>query len=186
MSRSSSPFRRTGLNDTSPEAQAVLDDVFRHMPVERKWELLRQEQRRLRMFAAKAMPAAVRPPRKRPRHRQSLAVRPTTLCRSIGPVRNALARRVRPIVPSMFGVTTRLVPGNRCRTMAIPSRTMESRDAPDAASHSRGGPRAYGRRRRGPRSSCPRFRPRKSLETSGSRTPRPLMCERRSTGSRCP
>lgn len=52
MSRSSPSIQRTGLGDTTAEAQAVLDDVFRRMPVERKWKLLRQEQRRLRMFAA--------------------------------------------------------------------------------------------------------------------------------------
>ncbi len=43
--------RRIGLSDTSPEAQAVVDDIYRRMPVERKWELLCQAQRRGRLLA---------------------------------------------------------------------------------------------------------------------------------------
>jgi hypothetical protein len=42
---------RTGLSDTTPEAQAVLDEVYRHMPVEQKWSLLWQAQRRQRLLA---------------------------------------------------------------------------------------------------------------------------------------
>src|SRR5688572_27947356 len=38
------------LNDTSPEAQRVLDDVFCRLPLPRKWELLRQAQRRGRLL----------------------------------------------------------------------------------------------------------------------------------------
>ncbi len=43
---------RTGLSDTSPEAQAVLDEIYRCMPLEQKWRLLLQAQRRGRMLAA--------------------------------------------------------------------------------------------------------------------------------------
>lgn len=43
--------RRTGMSDTSDEAQAVLDDVNRRLPIERKWELLGQAQRRMRLLA---------------------------------------------------------------------------------------------------------------------------------------
>ena len=42
---------RTGLCDTTPEAQAVLDEVYRRMPIERKWDLLWQAQRRQRLLA---------------------------------------------------------------------------------------------------------------------------------------
>jgi hypothetical protein len=44
-------IRRTGLSDTSPEAQAVLDEIYRGMPIERKWDLLWQAQRRQRLLA---------------------------------------------------------------------------------------------------------------------------------------
>jgi hypothetical protein len=42
---------RTGLSDTTPEAQAVLDDVYRRMPIEQKWRLLHQAQRRGKLLA---------------------------------------------------------------------------------------------------------------------------------------
>ncbi len=34
------PHERPGLSDTSPEAQAVLDDIYRHMSPERKLEIV--------------------------------------------------------------------------------------------------------------------------------------------------
>jgi hypothetical protein len=42
---------RTGLSDTTPEAQGVLDEVYRRMPTEQKWRLLLQAQRRGRLLA---------------------------------------------------------------------------------------------------------------------------------------
>lgn len=50
MSRTPS-ILRTGLSDTTPEAQAVLDEVYRQMPVGRKWQLLQQAQRTGRLLA---------------------------------------------------------------------------------------------------------------------------------------
>jgi hypothetical protein len=42
---------RSGLSDTTPEAQAVLDEIYRGMPIGRKWELLQQAQQRSRLLA---------------------------------------------------------------------------------------------------------------------------------------
>lgn len=47
----SSVLRRTGLCDTTPEAQAVLDEVYRRMPIDQKWQLLWQAQRRSRLLS---------------------------------------------------------------------------------------------------------------------------------------
>jgi hypothetical protein len=41
---------RTGLGDTTPEAQAVLDEAYRRMPIGQKWRLLLQAQRRGRLL----------------------------------------------------------------------------------------------------------------------------------------
>ena len=44
-------IQRTGLSDTTPEAQAVLDNVYRRMPIEPICDLLSQAQRRQKLLA---------------------------------------------------------------------------------------------------------------------------------------